>query len=658
MVSRIMQLRIRRSRRFQLRALALTLVAGILAIGTVVLPANAAVTVQGSFVGYSVADVKGYAFNTSAVTSTMTTVTPFDTDGNTSIKLMRNGAGSPLMNFTPNGSSVNCWNGCPYGDPSLNGFTFSMRDASNNAISLSDAIFFIFDTSVTVEFSGANPVTVLPGSTIKFEFAPNTVLGADTMTDQIMTWDVNNLQALDQTPVYSWFKRVLFYNAVTNTKLTALAYGGADFVLASDSSATSTLPAANYLGYTFSGWNTVRGGTGTAYAAGSTFSYPASTTTLYAQFTPNLPTVTFNANGGSGSLTSQSSASAANLTSNTTQITRTGYTFSGWNTVGNGSGTAYANGASFPFSSSTTLYAQWAGISNTVTYDVDGGSSVASGSFTTGGTLTLPNAPTKSGYQFGGWFESPTGGTAVSSGYSPAATGPITLYARWALAARVVTFDANGGLGTMTSQSSGSAASLTANAFSRNGYYFDGWNTAANGSGTDFANSASYDFVANATLYAKWRSIPLAPTASVAIQVPVGQPIANAPVALAADGLKDQTGYTVTVHSTPQIIDQGTIWSGRLNTTVRIPSNLEAGWHRLVIEGTAADGTPWTETSYFQVSASGLLAATSDSVPAELAYTGQNPDAVTSVATLSGALLLLGLGFMGVGVTLRRRRSQ
>ena len=45
------------------------------------------------------------------------------------------------------------------------------------------------------------------------------------------------------------------------------------------------------------------------------------------------------------------------LTANS--FTRSGYSFSGWNTATDGSGTAYADGADYPFTASATLYAQW-----------------------------------------------------------------------------------------------------------------------------------------------------------------------------------------------------------------------------------------------------------------------------------------------------------
>ena len=71
-------------------------------------------------------------------------------------------------------------------------------------------------------------------------------------------------------------------------------------------------------------------------------------------------TVTFNANGGSGTMSAQTSSSAAALTTNT--FTKAGYAFGGWaiSQVNASAGTvAYADGASYPFTSSTTLYAIW-----------------------------------------------------------------------------------------------------------------------------------------------------------------------------------------------------------------------------------------------------------------------------------------------------------
>jgi len=66
---------------------------------------------------------------------------------------------------------------------------------------------------------------------------------------------------------------------------------------------------------------------------------------------------TFDSNDSSGVTSSQAAPSAASLSPNS--FTRSGFTFSGWNTQANGSGTSYSDGQSYPFVSSVTLYAQW-----------------------------------------------------------------------------------------------------------------------------------------------------------------------------------------------------------------------------------------------------------------------------------------------------------
>lgn len=70
-----------------------------------------------------------------------------------------------------------------------------------------------------------------------------------------------------------------------------------------------------------------------------------------------------------------------------------------------------------------------------------------------------------------------------------------------------VTFDANGGSGTMQSQifRPGSMQALTANAFTREGYNFTNWNTKADGSGTSYSDGQQITIVKDMTLYAQWK---------------------------------------------------------------------------------------------------------------------------------------------------------
>ncbi|MFN5370320.1 MAG: InlB B-repeat-containing protein, partial [Bacteroidia bacterium] len=146
---------------------------------------------------------------------------------------------------------------------------------------------------------------------------------------------------------------------------------------------------------------------------------------------PTNYTVTFNGNGATGgTMANQTASSATNLTANA--FTRTGYTFAGWNTAANGSGTAYANSSSFPFTANTTLFAQWTANTLTVTYDSQGGSAVSSGTTITGGQIiSAPGTPTRVGFTFNGWFVASSGGTAISFPYTHGQTANFTLYAQW-----------------------------------------------------------------------------------------------------------------------------------------------------------------------------------------------------------------------------------
>lgn len=110
-------------------------------------------------------------------------------------------------------------------------------------------------------------------------------------------------------------------------------------------------------GYTFAGWNTNSSGTGTNYASGATYTGNA-TLTLYAKWTANTYTVSYNANGGSGAPGNQTKTYGVNLTLSSTKPTRTNYNFLGWSTSASG-GVVYASGGTYTNNSAVTLYAVW-----------------------------------------------------------------------------------------------------------------------------------------------------------------------------------------------------------------------------------------------------------------------------------------------------------
>jgi uncharacterized repeat protein (TIGR02543 family) len=146
-------------------------------------------------------------------------------------------------------------------------------------------------------------------------------------------------------------------------------------------------------------------------------------------------TVSYNANGGSGAPSSQTKWHGETLTLSNSTPTRTGYTFAGWNTKSDGTGTNYAKGASFTANANTTLYAKWTLNSWTVSYNANGGSgSVSSQTKYYGQALTLASSGfTKTYYTLDGWATSATGGIAYALGASYTGNGALALYAHWAV---------------------------------------------------------------------------------------------------------------------------------------------------------------------------------------------------------------------------------
>ena len=156
--------------------------------------------------------------------------------------------------------------------------------------------------------------------------------------------------------------------------------------------------------------------------------------------------------------------------------------------------------------------------------------------------------PSKEGFEFDGWYDSPDfEGSAYTERQS---SGPTQskYYARWS---STVTFDANGGSGTMEAQKiTDATAKLTANAFTREGYDFAGWNTKADGTGIAYVNGATRAGEnGNVVLYAQWtKKIGTICTVNAIVdQVYTGEAIEPAVVVKDADGnTLEADKYTVT----------------------------------------------------------------------------------------------------------------
>ena len=145
-----------------------------------------------------------------------------------------------------------------------------------------------------------------------------------------------------------------------------------------------------------------------------------------------------NATGGTAPVdaTNYTDGQTVTVLGNTGNLERTGYTFAGWNTAADGSGTNYTEGDIFPFGGGVTLYAKWAPITYTISYDGVDGATFASPNPTSytadDDDFTLSN-PTKNGYIFAGWTGSNGDTPQTSVTITKGSTGNRSYTANWQL---------------------------------------------------------------------------------------------------------------------------------------------------------------------------------------------------------------------------------
>lgn len=247
------------------------------------------------------------------------------------------------------------------------------------------------------------------------------------------------------------------------------------------------------VGYTFAGWYSDQA-LETAYTFGP---MPEANLTLYAKWTINTYTITFESNGGSA-VTSLSGDYQQAITK-PTNPTKTGYTFVDWYIDANLT-TPYV--FTLMGSSNLTLYAKWTVNQYTVSFETNNGSIVPSVTIDYNTLITAPTEPTKVGYSFGGWYSDQTLTTAYV--FTSPVVASMTLYAKWNINSYTMTFVTNGGspVNPIT-QNFGSPITIPNTA--KEGYDFAGWYsnielTTIYTIGTMPSN--------NITLYAKWTASP------------------------------------------------------------------------------------------------------------------------------------------------------
>ena len=381
--------------------------------------------------------------------------------------------------------------------------------------------------------SSSSAVTVTGAKTVYRYFALNTwtISYNDNTGNSALAWygmTVTNMPS-SQTKTYG-------SNTTLSSKVPVIAAEKANgsFTVTYDSrggSVCSASTANKTMSFAFSNW--YASPQKVSYSPGDTYSTNADTV-MYAQFSKTDHT--------------------ASVTLPTT--TREGYTFSGWYTAASGGNKVGNAGASYTPTADVTLYAHWTANSYTVKFNKNNSSatgSTADEDFTYGVAKALTsNGFSLTGYDFKGWAETASGAVKYTDGQSvknltATNNGTVNLYAVWEIKHYSVSYNANSGSSTPSTQnfdyggsvklsaaisrSNASAGSYTvtykinysggtdptaATAARTTKYTFSGWKASTDS--TVYAASSTYSKNASVTMTAQWSSTTT--TASVTLPSP------------------------------------------------------------------------------------------------------------------------------------------
>ena len=172
-------------------------------------------------------------------------------------------------------------------------------------------------------------------------------------------------------------------------------------------------------GYTFADWNTATNGSGTNRNGGDTFVIGSSDITLFAQWTINQYTISFDPAGGTEvDPITQDYATAVTAPA---EPTKEGCTFAGW---------SQDIPDTMP-AENLTLTAQWDINQYTISFDSNGGSLIDSQTLEYGRPVAEPDDPTKAGCNFAGWYKEAELTNAWNYTSDTVPAGNITLFAKW-----------------------------------------------------------------------------------------------------------------------------------------------------------------------------------------------------------------------------------
>lgn len=324
-----------------------------------------------------------------------------------------------------------------------------------------------------------------------------------------------------------------------------------------------TLPTPTRTGYTFTGWT---GSNGTTPQKTVTVNKGTRGNLSYtANWSANQYSVTYDANGGTGTMDTDTATYNENYVTKANQFTRTGYEFIGWTENADGSGSNWTSWIGKPwkwtYTKNITLYAQWKAKTYTITYEPNGG---VGDRYTQTATYdayfkTMKNRFTRTGYTFAGFtdvngrigtyarlskksflndvFKHPWNLSKVDSEYQfynytdkvwetycliywegpynadyGCSPSNFTMSAKWWANNYTVTLNYKKNVSSSYEKTIVTTYDKAYGELPQPvlpGWTFKGWNTKADGTGTTVTYNTVYKIAGDSTLYAQWQYNPV-----------------------------------------------------------------------------------------------------------------------------------------------------
>ncbi len=397
--------------------------------------------------------------------------------------------------------------------------TANPRTDTNVTSNISQAASFAINTYAVSYTAGSNgSLTGAASQTINFGANTTAISAVPASGYHFTAWaDASTTNPRTDTNVTAIISQQASFAAntytITYNKGTAAGAGGTQ-ASQSGTGASVTLNASSTgtisrTGYVNSGWSITDGGM-IAYANQAEIALSNNLTlTLYAVWAEaGSNSVIFHSNYGVSTNSSQSSNTAVNLSA--VMFTRPGYDFVKWNTLANGTGTNYLNGASFDFAAAGgDLFALWQNQNYTLTYTTDTATvgtlptQLINLHYTDTATVGSETGLTLTNFHFGGWNDGTS--TYASGATYTVGTANIILTAVWIADSYSVTYLLNGGSGVTPTQAAKSRAQTfvvaASTGFTYSGFTFDGWLADT----TSYAAGSTFTMGLTAvTLTAKW----------------------------------------------------------------------------------------------------------------------------------------------------------